>query len=45
LGYGRLDRAVSWLEHKWWYVRTTVPEGGVGDLLGVAEQLDAGAAA
>jgi hypothetical protein len=45
LGYGRLGRAASWLEHERWYVGTAVPEGGVGGLLGVVEQLDAGAAA
>jgi hypothetical protein len=34
-----------WLECERWYVGTAVPEGGVGGLLGVAEQLDVGAAA
>jgi hypothetical protein len=45
LGYGRLGCAASWLEHERWYVGTAVPKGGVRGLLGVAEQLDAGAAA
>jgi hypothetical protein len=34
-----------WLEFERWYVGTAVPEGGVGGLSGVVEQLDVGAAA
>jgi hypothetical protein len=33
------------LEFERWYVGMAVPEGGVGGLLGVVEQLDVGAAA
>jgi uncharacterized protein (DUF3820 family) len=32
-------------EYERWYVRMTVPEGGVGGLIGVAEQLDVRAVA
>jgi hypothetical protein len=45
LGCGWLDRAALRLELKRWYVGTAILEGGVGDLPGVVEQLDIGAAA
>jgi hypothetical protein len=45
LGCGWLGRAALRLELERWYVGTAVPEGGVGGLPGVVEQLDVGAAA
>jgi hypothetical protein len=45
LGCGRLGRAASWLESERWHIGMAVPEGGVGGLLGVVDQLDVGAAA
>jgi hypothetical protein len=45
LGCGWLSRAESWLKYERWYIGMTVPEGGVGSLLGVAEHLDVGAVA
>jgi hypothetical protein len=38
-----LDHAESWLQSDKWYVEAAGPEGGVGGLLSVAEQLDVGA--
>jgi hypothetical protein len=45
LGCGWLDRAALRLELERWYVGTVIPDGGVGGLPGVVEQLDVGAAA
>jgi hypothetical protein len=45
LGCRLSSRATLWLVCEWWQVRTAVPEGGVDDPLGVAEQLDVVAAA
>jgi hypothetical protein len=45
LGCRWLGRAALRLEFERWYVGMAVPEGGVGGLLGVVEQLDVGAAA
>jgi hypothetical protein len=45
LGYGWLGRAALRLVLERWYVGMAVPEGGVGGLPGVVEQLDVGAAA
>jgi hypothetical protein len=42
LGYGWLGRAALRLVLERWYVGTAVPEGGVGGLPGVVEQLDVG---
>jgi hypothetical protein len=44
-GCGWLWRAALWLVCERWYIGTAVPKGGVGGMLGVAEQLDIGAAA
>jgi hypothetical protein len=44
-GCGWLCCAASWLECERWYVGMAVPDSGVGGPLGVAEQLDVGAAA
>jgi hypothetical protein len=45
LGCRWLDRAASWLECERWYIGMVVPEGGVGGPLGIAKQVDVGAAA
>jgi hypothetical protein len=39
LGCKQLGCAALWLEFERWYVGTAVPEGGVGDLPAVVEQL------
>jgi hypothetical protein len=41
----RLSRAASWLKCERWQVSMAIPEGGVGDSHGVAQQLDVGVAA
>jgi hypothetical protein len=44
LGSKWLSCAASWLECERWYVGMAVLEAGVGGPLGVAEQVDVGAA-
>jgi hypothetical protein len=44
LGCGWLHHEAPRLERERWYVGTSVPEGGVGGLMGVAELLDVGVA-
>jgi hypothetical protein len=45
LGCALLGCAALWLEFEKWYVGAAVPEGGVGGLPSVVEQLDVGATA